>query len=178
MFFRKRVSVEDEEMLFRQLALLTGSGLTIPEAFKALAEERDPTPLGLLVASMHDEMQRGAQPGEVITRSLYQLRGLPRDILEKEGATVSGIFRDLASFTEKKRDLKRIMLGSLIYPAMIAIVLTNYASAENRKKSLDRGADYFFDKSHDVSKLTMPTRRSSNGSMIQTTALSALRCSN
>lgn len=39
------------------------------------------------------------------------------------------------------------------YPAMIAIVLTNYASDENRKKSLDRGADYFFDKSHDVSKL-------------------------
>jgi DNA-binding NarL/FixJ family response regulator len=39
------------------------------------------------------------------------------------------------------------------FPSMIAIVLTNYASAENRKKSLDRGADYFFDKSHDVSKL-------------------------
>jgi DNA-binding NarL/FixJ family response regulator len=39
------------------------------------------------------------------------------------------------------------------YPAMIAIVLTNYASDENRKKSLDRGADYFFDKSHDVGKL-------------------------
>jgi DNA-binding NarL/FixJ family response regulator len=39
------------------------------------------------------------------------------------------------------------------YPSMIAIVLTNYASDENRKKSLDRGADYFFDKSHDVGKL-------------------------
>jgi DNA-binding response OmpR family regulator len=32
-------------------------------------------------------------------------------------------------------------------------VLTNYASPENRKKSLDCGADYFFDKSNDVSKL-------------------------
>jgi len=32
-------------------------------------------------------------------------------------------------------------------PASKVIMLTNYAYPENRKKCIDRGADYFFDKS-------------------------------
>lgn len=36
------------------------------------------------------------------------------------------------------------------YPNMVAIVLTNFGQAEYRNKCMALGADYFFDKSHDI----------------------------
>lgn len=36
------------------------------------------------------------------------------------------------------------------YPQALVIVLTNHAHAEYRRKCLSLGADYFFDKSHDI----------------------------
>ena len=38
-------------------------------------------------------------------------------------------------------------------PAPKVIMLTNYAYPENRKKCMDGGADYFFDKSKDFDRL-------------------------
>lgn len=35
-----------------------------------------------------------------------------------------------------------------IHPSLITIVLTNYADEQYRKRSMDLGADYFFDKSN------------------------------
>ena len=39
-------------------------------------------------------------------------------------------------------------------PASKVIMLTNYAYPENRKKCIERGADYFFDKSTEFQKVT------------------------
>lgn len=39
------------------------------------------------------------------------------------------------------------------HPAVTVVVLTNYATTENRRRCLAWGADYFFDKSRDVEKL-------------------------
>lgn len=38
-------------------------------------------------------------------------------------------------------------------PAPTVIMLTNYPHPENRKKCIDRGADYFFDKSTEFNKV-------------------------
>jgi len=36
---------------------------------------------------------------------------------------------------------------------MVVIVLTNFATDYNKQRSYDKGADYFFDKSHDYEQL-------------------------
>jgi DNA-binding NarL/FixJ family response regulator len=45
------------------------------------------------------------------------------------------------------RDIKKLN------PTPKVIVLTNYPHPENRKKCIDRGADYFFDKSTEFKKV-------------------------
>jgi len=45
------------------------------------------------------------------------------------------------------RDLKKLS------PTPKVIILTNYPHPENRKKCIDRGADYFFDKSTEFKKV-------------------------
>jgi len=45
------------------------------------------------------------------------------------------------------RDLKKLN------PTPKVIILTNYPHPENRKKCIDRGADYFFDKSTEFKKV-------------------------
>ena len=45
------------------------------------------------------------------------------------------------------QDIKRLN------PAPKVIMLTNYPHPENRKKCIDRGADYFFDKSTEFKKV-------------------------
>ena len=42
-----------------------------------------------------------------------------------------------------------------MYPAPKVIMLTNYAYPENRKKSMDGGADFFFDKSTEFQKVVI-----------------------
>ena len=43
-------------------------------------------------------------------------------------------------------------------PTPKVIILTNYPHAENRKKCIDRGADYFFDKSTEFKKVVAVLR--------------------
>ena len=50
------------------------------------------------------------------------------------------------------RDIKKLD------PTPKVIVLTNYPHPENRKKCIDRGADYFFDKSTEFKKVVSVLR--------------------
>jgi len=50
------------------------------------------------------------------------------------------------------RDIKKLN------PTPKVIILTNYPHPENRKKCIDRGADYFFDKSTEFKKVMVVLR--------------------
>jgi len=52
-----------------------------------------------------------------------------------------------ASGADVVRDLKKLS------PVPKVIILTNYPHPENRKKCIERGADYFFDKSTEFKKV-------------------------
>jgi len=49
-------------------------------------------------------------------------------------------------------------------PALKIIMLTNYALPENRKKCMDQGADFFFDKSTEFQKVVPVLKRIQAGS--------------
>lgn len=49
-------------------------------------------------------------------------------------------------------------------PAPKVIMLSNYALPENRKKCMDRGADFFFDKSTEFQKVVSVLKRMQAGS--------------
>jgi DNA-binding NarL/FixJ family response regulator len=56
------------------------------------------------------------------------------------------------SGTDVLRDLKKLN------PVPKVIILTNYPHPENKKKCIDRGADYFFDKSTEFKKVVSVLR--------------------
>ena len=110
-------------MLYRQLAAMTASGMTVSEAISALAGDSDDSPISGLIATMNSELKSGKSPGEVVTLHLQHLKGLPAAVLGQEPADASRFFTDLAEFSEKRQQLKRFLVLSLIYPALVASIL-------------------------------------------------------
>lgn len=119
----KKFSAAQQAMVCRQLALLTATGLTLPESLKALAEERETTPVNRAVAAINSEVERGNQAGEALTRNLSQLQGLPPALFKQGSEQLSRVFRQIAEFADKKQELRRIFRNSSIYPAAIAGVM-------------------------------------------------------
>jgi len=118
-----KLNAAQQAMICRQLGLLTATGLTLAEALKALADERETTPVDKAVAVMNREVEQGGQAGEVLTRHLSQLQGLPLAIFKQSGEQMTQVFRQIADFADKKQELSRIFRNSSIYPAVIAGIM-------------------------------------------------------
>ena len=112
-------------MLFRQLSAMTGSGMAVAEAIKTLAEEGEDSPVRDLVETMNRELQSGKSQGEVITKHLPHLRGLPLSALDKDLPTVSRFLADIAEFSEKRQQLRRFVILSFLYPSLVAALLVS-----------------------------------------------------
>lgn len=107
-------------LLYRQLAAMTASGMTISDSIKALAEEAEGSPLRNIVRQMHKELEQGTSVGEVAMQHLHLLRGLPASVLDRELPAVSQFFSEMAEFNEKRQTLRRFLILSFVYPAFVA----------------------------------------------------------
>ena len=119
---KKIIRSDEVNMLCRQMALLIASGLTSAEAISALVDERDNTPMGRLLASMDEEVRRGAPASAVLTRNIPQLKGIPAALVDKGGEDLSQMFRELATYNEKRQETKKLIKASLVYPSIILSV--------------------------------------------------------
>ncbi|TRZ48626.1 hypothetical protein D4S03_09460, partial [bacterium] len=110
-------------MLLRQLSAMTGTGMTIAEAIKALAEDADDSPIRDLVAAMDRDLQGRKPAGEVIETHLPYIKGLPPAVFDRDLPAVSRLLSDIAEFGGKKQQLKRFSLLSFLYPGVVALLL-------------------------------------------------------
>ncbi len=124
----KSIKPDHVNMLFRQLSAMTGSGMTVAEAIKTLAEDADDSPVRDIVTAMDKELQSGKTPGEVITKHLPHLHHLPLSALEKDLPAVSRFLGDIAEFSEKRQQLRRFVILSFLYPALVAALLISVIS--------------------------------------------------
>ncbi len=118
------LKIDHVNLMFRQLAAMTGSGMPLAEAVRVLAEEGAGSPAGGLLSAIRKEIEQGSPPGEAITRHVPQVRGLSPSVFNSgELVTVSRALGQIAEFSEKRQTLRRFMVLSLIYPALLTIVL-------------------------------------------------------
>jgi type II secretory pathway component PulF len=120
---QKKIKTADINMLYRQLAAMTGSGLSVAESIRTLAEESDGSPVMTLVTALRQEMEKGASAGDAMSRHLPQVGGIASSLFDQDAKAVSVFFRDLAEFSEKKESLRKSLLLSFTYPALVALVL-------------------------------------------------------
>jgi len=123
MIFRKTIKPDHLNMLYRQLGAMTASGMTVADSIRTLAEEGDDSPVRGVVTAMHKELERGASAGEALAGHLGHLRGLPATVFDRDRETISQFFSDIAEFSEKRQALRRFMILSFAYPALVAVVL-------------------------------------------------------
>jgi general secretion pathway protein F len=117
------LKIDHVNLLFRQLAAMTASGMTIEESINVLAEEGEGSPAAGIVSAIRKEIVKGMPPGEAIIKYIPQLRGLSPSVFSQELGTVSHALRRMAEFSEKRQTLRRFMILSLIYPAFLVTVL-------------------------------------------------------
>jgi len=120
---KNKIKTTDINMLYRQLAAMTGSGLSVAESVRTLAEESDGSPVMPLVTALRKEIENGSTAGDALGRHLPHVQGLPPSLFDQDAKTVAGVFRELAEFSEKKEALRKTLLLALAYPALISFVL-------------------------------------------------------
>lgn len=123
MVFKKTVKPDHLNLLYRQLGAMTASGMTIAEALKILAEEGEHSPIRELITSIHKDVERGVPAGDALAGHLGHLRGLPPSVFSRDTRTLSLFFGDIAEFSEKRQTLRRFMILSFVYPALVSTVL-------------------------------------------------------
>jgi type II secretory pathway component PulF len=117
------LKIDHVNLLFRQLAAMTASGMTIEESINVLAEEGEGSPAAGIVSAIRKEIGKGMPPGEAIIKYIPQLRGLSPSVFSQDLRTVSHALRQMAEFSEKRQTLRRFMVLSLIYPVFLITVL-------------------------------------------------------
>ena len=78
-------------------------------------------------------------------KDAMEARGLAAEL--RPDVAILDIRMPNGSGADVLRDIKKLN------PTPKVIILTNYPHPENRKKCIDRGADYFFDKSTEFKKV-------------------------
>ncbi|MEK6698361.1 MAG: type II secretion system F family protein [Nitrospirota bacterium] len=117
------IKTDHANLLFRQLAAMTASGMTMVEAITVLAEEGEGSPVSGVVSAIRKEIERGTSPGEAIIKYIPQLRGLSPGVFSQGLGTISQVLRQMAEFSEKRAVLRRFMVLSMVYPAFLITVL-------------------------------------------------------
>jgi DNA-binding NarL/FixJ family response regulator len=97
---------------------------------------------------------------ERLTQMLSELRGIEVVAQAQDGQEATNLARktkpDVAILDlrmPKGNGVDVLTAIKKFHPAPTVIMLTNYAYPENRKQCIDKGADYFFDKSTEFQKV-------------------------
>lgn len=119
----KKTHPEHLNMLFRQLAIMTASGMSVAEALTTLTEEGEGLPARALLKSLRSGLASGKRPGELLAAHFPYLKGLPPELFEKDPALASEFFTSIAEFSEKRQAMSRFLGMIFLYPALVSVLL-------------------------------------------------------
>ena len=119
--FLLRVSIDDQVLLARHLAVMAKAGLPLLESVKMLQQETKSPSL----AKILNQVVADVSNGQFLSGSLEKFKGIFGNLfinLIRVGES-AGILAEnlnyLADELKKKRELKKKVTGALIYPAVI-----------------------------------------------------------
>lgn len=128
--FGPRLNLRDQALFARRLALLVRAGVPILESLTIMREQAR----SRRSAKMFDHILKDVTNGRELSRSLAHFKGVFGEFainiikVGESSGTLSENLTYLASEVDKERELKRKIVGAMIYPIIIVLVTVAVAS--------------------------------------------------
>lgn len=122
--FLGRVSSTELAIMTRQLAVLTGAGVTLVEALTALQDQVDHERLKLIVSQIKQRVNEGSSLADAMAQHPKVFTTLYVNMIragEHSGALDVVLVR-LADFTESQARLRQKIIGTMTYPLIMVII--------------------------------------------------------
>lgn len=121
---RRKVNAQELEYLTSELALLLNSGVTIDRGLSVIRRNTTSAPQSALVAGLHDAVRRGNSLSEAMSDqgSVFSTLYINLVKLGESSGSLPEVFQRLAEDMRFQSTLKRKIIQSLTYPAVILAV--------------------------------------------------------
>jgi len=119
-----RISTDDIAIMTRQLATLVGAGVTLVESLTALVDQVEKERLKRVISDVKQRVNEGASLGDSLAIHQKVFGSLYVNMIragEHSGALDAVLLR-LAEFTESQAKLRAKILGTLMYPMIMAVI--------------------------------------------------------
>jgi type IV pilus assembly protein PilC len=105
----------------RQLSTLIDAGLPILRSLRILEQQQKPGPLRLAVRMVADDVESGVTLSDAMARHPKAFNILYTNMIRagELGGVLDVILQRLADFMEKSQQLRRKVIGAMIYPAAV-----------------------------------------------------------
>lgn len=121
---RGRVTTDDIAIMTRQMATLLGAGVTLVESLSTLVDQVEKERFKRVLSDVKQRVNEGASLGDALGAHQKVFGSLYVNMVkagEHSGALDSVLLR-LAEFTEGQARLRQKVIGTLIYPAIMAVL--------------------------------------------------------
>jgi general secretion pathway protein F len=121
----KRISAELTATTFSQLADLLSSGVPMLRALKLLREQTSHAGLKFVLGEVARRVQDGETPDEAMARFPHVFGEMTVSMIRAgtEGGFLEDALDQVSTFTEAQDDLRKRVVGALIYPCILLVVL-------------------------------------------------------
>ncbi len=123
-FARGRVTTDDIAIMTRQLATLLGAGVTLVESLSALVDQVEKERLKRILSEVKQNVNEGKSLADSLQTHQKVFGNLYVNMIragEHSGALDSVLLR-LAEFTEGQARLKQKIMGTMMYPVIMAVI--------------------------------------------------------
>jgi type IV pilus assembly protein PilC len=122
--FPKKVSLRDKSIIFKQMATMINSGITIASTLELLASQTENSTLATTIAGMRDAVSGGVTLTSAMARYPNVFNNLEISLTRagEEGGVLDICMTRLAAFVESQYVLQKKIKGAMIYPAVIVTV--------------------------------------------------------
>ncbi|MDD4909926.1 MAG: type II secretion system F family protein [Candidatus Omnitrophica bacterium] len=126
---RESVSTDDLVVFSRQLATMIESGISLVQALAILSEQAEKKSFKSVIGSMRQDIEEGSSFSEALAKHAGIFPEIFRSMVQAGEASgmLEEILERLAVYIEKSAALRRKIVSSLIYPAVVismAVIIT------------------------------------------------------
>jgi general secretion pathway protein F len=122
-FGGQRVSIADQSLFTRQLAILLGAGVSLEEALRSTAEQSEKQSVKNIVLGLRAKILEGFSLSRALSeypRVFSRLYCSTVGAGEKTGR-LEGVLERLADFIERRQQIRQKILQAAIYPSIVTI---------------------------------------------------------
>lgn len=122
--FKQKVTMKDKNIIFKQMATMVNSGITVAATLDLLATQTENKTLRSVISEMRDAVGGGVTLAASMARHPNVFSNLEVALIRagEEGGVLDVCMERLAVFVEKQNVLQKKIKSAMIYPSVIVAV--------------------------------------------------------